>query len=85
MTFRDRHPFILADGRRFCSLLSAAQSLQVSGPRGSHVTEEWRIGKDTWHQQPISYDMAMAALRQAEKDEAAEQARNPLGLHGGGE
>ena len=85
MTFRERYAFITPDGRRWCSFLCAARSLLLSGPRGGSIIEETRIGAATWHQDRFSYSMAEHAVTQAEKDEAAEQARNPLGLHGGGE
>jgi hypothetical protein len=66
MTFRELHPFLLPDGRRFKTLVCAAHSMIASGQ--SYVTEERRTGPHTWSLQKISYMAARMAYDKARRE-----------------
>jgi len=82
--FRIKHPFCLLDGRRFASLASASHSLMISGPKGSAITEETKIGEKTWSRRTISYEVARLAFEQGEKAAASAALQHPAILRGDG-
>ena len=65
--FREAHRFITPDGRRWKSLICAAQSLVITGPKGGVVVEETKIGERTWDRRYISYEVARLAFEQGER------------------
>jgi len=39
----------------------------ISGPKGSAITEETKIGEKTWSRRIISYEVARLAFEQGER------------------
>src|ERR1035438_3417194 len=80
--FRQAHRFITPDGRRWKSLICAAQSLVITGPKGGVIVQETKIGERTWDRRYISYEVARMAWEARERAAAVAVLEHPAILQG---